>query len=133
LTQFPDAVRAAIDDREPTFIPDKPVVVHSDGLEEPMKERANEYCEDISRFDGKASAIYTGSGINVQKTIRWNERSVNVTIRDAKTCYIADSQKESRVTDRLNELIDMNVRTDTEDIDQIDNMTRQRLEDLGYV
>jgi arylsulfatase len=133
LTQFPDAVRAAIDDREPTFIPDKPVIVHSDGLEEPMKERASEYCEDISRFDGKASAIYTGSGTNVQKTIRWNERSVNVTIRDAKTCYIADNQKESRVTDRLNELIDMNVRTDTEDIDQIDNMTRQRLEDLGYV
>jgi hypothetical protein len=133
LTQFPDAVRAAVDGREPTFVPEKSVVVHSDGLEKPMKERASDYCDDISRFDGKASAIYTREGTDVKKTICWDDQSVNVIVKDAKTCYMSDSRKGDYIVSRLNKLTDMNVRTDTDDIDQIDDTTRQRLEDLGYV
>jgi arylsulfatase len=133
LTQFPDAVRAAINGQDPTFVPDKPVVIHSDGLEEPMKERASKYCDNISRFDGKASAIYTGSGTDVRKFISWNDRTVTVSVRDSKTSYMIKDQDEGRVAERINELKDMNVRMATDDIDQIDNTTRQRLEDLGYV
>jgi arylsulfatase A-like enzyme len=133
LTQFPDAVRATVDGREPMFVPEKSVVVHSDGLEEPMKERASEYCENISRFDGKASAIYSGSGTDVQKVIRWNEDTATVTIRDAKTCYKINNQNENRVADRLSGLANMNIRTETSDVDEIENKTRQRLKDLGYV
>jgi arylsulfatase A-like enzyme len=133
LTQFPASVRAAVDNREPQFVPDEPVVVYSDGLEEPMKERANKYCADITRFDGEASAVYDGSGTNVKKYISWRDYDAIVRIRDAKIRYRLADEENGRVVSRFDQLTDMDIRTDTDGVEEINTTTRQRLEDLGYV
>jgi arylsulfatase A-like enzyme len=133
LTQFPAAVRTAVDGHKPQFVPDEPVVVYSDGLEEPMKERANKYCADITRFDGEASAVYDGSGTKVEKYISWRDYGATVRVRDAKIRYGLADEENGHVVSRFDQLTAMDVRTDTDGVEEINTTTRQRLEDLGYV
>jgi hypothetical protein len=98
-----------------------------------MKERANKYCADITRFDGEASAVYDGSGTNVKKYISWRDYDAIVRIRDAKIRYRLADEENGRVVSRFDQLTDMDIRTDTDGVEEINTTTRQRLEDLGYV
>jgi arylsulfatase len=132
LTAFPDAVQSTLGGENPDFVPDKPVVASSDGLEEPMEERARAYCEDIYRFDGEANAVYDGSGTEVTKEESWRDRSVTIRVRDPRVRYPTGEDTE-HIEDRFELMQDVDVRGEGASVDEVGDATKDRLEKLGYI
>lgn len=133
LTQFPEAIRAVLNGGDPDFVPRDSVVASSYGLEEPMKERASKYCEDIYRFDGDAHTFYEGSGTSVTKYEAWRDQSAVVGVRDSKIRYLREDDDEGRVEDHVVELRDQTVRSTGGGVEEVGDATQKRLEDLGYI
>lgn len=133
LTNFPTAVRAVTDGQSPSFVPDEPVVASSYGLEEPMKERASKYCDDIYRFDGEAHACYEGSGTAVTKYELWRDRSATVHVNNSKSMYCVEPDGMNTVKQRFDDITQRGVRSDSKGVAAADEATQQRLEDLGYI
>jgi arylsulfatase A-like enzyme len=139
LTHFPDAVAAALDGDDATqpFV-DGPTLVSYQGLPESAKIRAREYAseEALDALDGPSRAAYVEEGPGVRKHVAWRDRTRTVQVVDAHTTYAVGGDDES--TDPTRELDDAFAgvadagikRGDDEDID---DATRRRLEDLGYV
>jgi arylsulfatase A-like enzyme len=139
LTHFPDAIAAALDGDDATqpFV-DGPTLVSYQGLPESAKIRAREYAseEALDALDGPSRAAYVEEGPGVRKHVAWRDRTRTVQVVDAHTTYAVGGDDES--TDPTRELDDAFAgvadagikRGDDEDID---DATRRRLEDLGYV
>jgi arylsulfatase A-like enzyme len=135
LTRFPEAVRTLLDDdwSDDVFVPDGPVVASSHGLEEPMEERALRYCDDLWRFNGDARAAYHDDGDFVRKDVTWRDESATVLVCDAKSsAHVGDDARE-RVDAAFETIEDRGVRDESGAGEDIDEATRKRLEDLGYV
>ncbi|MFB6137290.1 MAG: sulfatase [Halobacteriaceae archaeon] len=141
LTQFPDAVRAAIGessaptdaappDAASAFVPAEPVVASSHGQEEPMEERAREYTGDTYAFNGTARAVFEGAGQDVVKYLTWRDRAATVRTPEAKCGYRTAADDGGRVDERFADIADRGVRTDEDG--EIDEATQRRLADLGY-
>mgnify|MGYP006285769149 CR=1 FL=1 len=135
LTEFSSAVRNIINgfDKSATFVPDGPVVVSSHGLEEPMEERAQRYTGDFYRFNGDAKAVYKGSGHNVTKWISWREKGATVQVNGAKSSYKSEDNDGEYVDEVFSDLDKRGVGGDSGGLEEVDNATKQRLEELGYV
>ncbi|MEF8818387.1 MAG: sulfatase [Haloferacaceae archaeon] len=135
LTEFPAVVEAAVaGDVEPdAFVPDTPVVVSSHGLEEPMEERAQRYTGDFYRFNGDCRAVYEEDGSDVKKFLSWRKKRASVVVPDAKSSYKIGDDDGGRVDEVFDGFEDLGVRGDGDGVDDIDDATRQRLEDMGYV
>jgi hypothetical protein len=140
LTRFPAAVRALLDGEldHDAFVPEGPVVASSHGLEEPMEERAREYCEDLWRFNGDARAVYRTSSVGddgtVRKDVTWREEAASVLVYDAKAASTTDGEgARERVADGFGTVEDVGVREESEGLGDVDEATQKRLEDLGYV
>jgi arylsulfatase A-like enzyme len=133
LTAFPDAVRSMLDGESPGFVPRKPVVASSDGLEKPMEKRSQAYCEDISRFDGEAKAVYGGSGTEVIKHELWRDQSASIRVRDSKVQYRVDGDASACVEERFGSIQDAGVQNEGSPIEEVGEATKNRLENLGYI
>ncbi|GAD53520.1 choline-sulfatase [Halarchaeum acidiphilum MH1-52-1] len=136
LTRFPSVVEAVVDgdsDPERRFIPENHAIVSSHGLEEPMENRARRYVDDLYRFNGDARAVYEGSGDDVSKYVSWRNRRATVLSHDAKSSYRRTEDDEGRVDATFDQFTDRGVREDSGGMDDVDDATKQRLEDLGYV
>ncbi|OYR38950.1 arylsulfatase [Halorubrum sp. Ib24] len=134
LTQFPSVVEGVVEgtDGLDAFVPDGPVVVSSHGLEEPMEERAQRYTGDFYRFNGDARAVYDGAGHCVEKALSWREKRATVRVNNAESSYKSSDADEARVDEVFDEFTDLGVRSDSDGMGDVDDATRQRLEDLGY-
>jgi arylsulfatase A-like enzyme len=134
LTQFPNVVESAVDGANEidAFVPDRGAVVSSHGLEEPMKERAQRYTGDFYRFNGDARAVYDGADHEVIKWLSWREKRATVRVNDVKSSYKSADDDESLVDKVFDEFTDLGVRSDSGGLDEVDEATKQRLEDLGY-
>jgi len=138
LTRFPDAATAAVDDEgDPeTFVSDGPVRVSAVGLNEALRERAGEYVDDLSPFTDTARAVYERTDGVVRKDVTWRDRARRVEVRDAQTSYVVsrdDDGSSERVDAEFAGIADAGVRKSGTGVGEMDDTTRQRLEDLGYV
>ena len=134
LTRFPTVVRSFVTKGTvEDFIPSGPVIASSHGLEEPMEERARRYCDNISRFNGDARACYENTDDVVRKYMTWRSKSATVTIGDAKASFRSNGDAKSKVESAFEDVTDADVRIEGKDMSDIDETTKQRLADLGYV
>jgi len=137
LTAFPDVVDRLRDGEVPTdgFCPDDPVVATAVGLDKPLQKRAGDYVADISPWidDKRAVFEYDADAGLVKKYCRVRDTAVTVHSRDAQSAYRVARTDDGRVEAAFDELEQLDVRTDGEDLDDLDDDTYGRLEDLGYV
>lgn len=136
LTQFPAAVQSALDDQwsNDAFVSKESVVASSHGLEEPMKERASKYCDDLWRFDGDARAVYRNEDGLVRKDMTWRDEDASILIYNAKlSTKVDDGDAHKYVENTFADISDRGVRDEDEGMDDVDEATQKRLEDLGYV
>lgn len=133
-TQFPHAVRATLDGSPApdAFVPDRPVFASTFGLDERTRRNAQEYCEDVSRFEGEAKAVYEDHDNFVRKHAVWDDDSVAVDSRDAQTTYPAAGAEcaRDRIEAAYANLVDAGI---AREADAVDEAVRHRLKDLGYV
>ncbi len=139
LTEFPAAVRAAVDGTYrdgDEFVPDGPVLASAAGLTEPLKERASEYVDDLTPYTARSKAVYETHENEVRKHVTWRDQSATVGIRDAQTVYLSsrnDSASGTAVEAAFDGIDDAGVKADAGGVEEVDETTYQRLEDLGYV
>lgn len=137
LTAFPDVVNSVRDGRRPSagFCPDEPVVSTAVGLDEPLQRRASDYVQDISPWldDKQAVFDYDESAGIVVKTCRTQDTAATIHSRDPQTAYRVHRTDDERVDAVFGGLTELDVRTDGESLEDLDNDTYGRLEDLGYV
>lgn len=136
LTQFSRAVRAALSDdwSNDIFVPEGPVIASSHGLEEPMEERASRYCDDLWQFNGDARAVFRDEGGFVRKDVTWREEATSILVCDAKASSKTGTEDaRERVEEAFESISDVGVRGENEGLSDMNEATRKRLEDLGYV
>ncbi|MFC6865307.1 sulfatase [Halomicroarcula sp. GCM10025817] len=135
LTAFPDVVAGARDGKTTpgAFVSDDPVITTAVGLDEPLRERAGKYVEDLSPWLGTSRAVYERDGDVVHKYCAKEGSAVTVDVRDAQTSYKTASDGLERVEAAFADIEQLDVREDGEDFDELDSATYDRLEDLGYV
>jgi hypothetical protein len=132
LTRFPVAVRSALDGERPSFVPDGPVLASSHGLEEPMEERAQRYAGDLYRFNGDCRAVYEPLDGDVRKFVGWRDRRATVDVFGVAASVRRSFDDGGRVDEAFDTLGERGVREDSGGIGDVDEATKQRLEDLGY-
>jgi arylsulfatase A-like enzyme len=132
LTEFPAAVRDALDGDRPSFVPDGSVLASSHGLEEPMEERARRYAGDLYRFNGDCRAVYEPHDDDVRKFVGWRERRATVDAFGASCSVRRSFDDGGRVDETFGGIEDRGVREEGAGVEDVDEATKQRLEDLGY-
>jgi len=134
LTRFPSVVRSTVDrtDDRDEFVPEDPVIASSHGLEEPMEERAERFTGDFYRFNGDCRVVYEGQGNDVTKYLSWREKRALVEVNSAKSSFKRKDDDDGRVDDVFGEIAELDVRQNSGGLDEVDESTQQRLEDLGY-
>lgn len=134
LSEFPSCVESVVEGTHyiEEFVPEGKVITSSHGLEEPMEERAQRYTKDFYRFNGDCCAVYEGSSSDVTKYVSWREKYATVGVNDPKSSYKRASSG-GPVDEVFDGITDLGVRIDSGGVEEMDDATKQRLEDLGYV
>lgn len=141
LTHFPDAVRAARrgdDGPAEAFCPDGPVIASKETLTEVMAKRGQDYCEDISRFEGKERAVYENDGERVVKNVVAEygngEAATTRTLSEgAGLAYRDGTGDRHRVQETFDVLEDVGVRVGTDGVDELNDAVQEQLEHWGYL
>jgi arylsulfatase len=142
LVGFPDAVRGALDGDGPDatpFVPDGPVRATVHGLDDPVRERASRYCEDLEPYTATARVVYEGAGTGVRKYVTWRGEAVEIRVRDAENAYRVTpwGERDERAADRVaaafEHVEDREVRERGRGIEDLDGDAYRHLKDLGYV
>ncbi|WP_324662040.1 sulfatase-like hydrolase/transferase [Haloarcula sediminis] len=137
LTAFPDVVNAVREGASPSAgsCPDEPVVATAVGLDKPLQRRASDYVSDLSPWldDKRAVFDYDEDAGVVVKYCRVRDTAATIHSRDPQTAYRIARTDDGRVDEVFDELSKLDVRTDGESLEDLDEGTYDRLEDLGYV
>ncbi|WP_135302728.1 sulfatase-like hydrolase/transferase [Haloarcula amylovorans] len=137
LTAFPDVVNRVRDGKRPRdrFCPDGPVVTTAVGLDDPLQERAGKYATDLSPWIPTSRAVFEADDTDgtVRKYCKNPDAAATVISRDAQTAYRVSCDDDGRVDEVFDSIEQLDVRTDGETLDDLDDATIGRLEDLGYV
>jgi arylsulfatase len=107
------------------------------GLDEPLQERASAYLDDLSPWTADSRAVFEwdeGESV-VEKSLVNRDRAVTVVCRDAQTQYVdgEGDQPRERVAEAFEDVTQLDVRHEGGGVEDIDEGTYGRLEDLGYV
>ncbi len=134
VAEFPNAVRAALDDEwaGTEFVPDGPVVATVHGLDEPVQERASRYCDDLDPFVHTGRVVYERVDDEVRKYVDWNGETATITVRDAQVSYVSAPDDGGRVAEVFDGIEPADVREGGSGFDELDAETTEHLEDLGY-
>jgi arylsulfatase len=135
LTAFPDVVestRGGDGDLE-AFRTDEPVLSTAVGLDEPLQRRAREYVADLSPWLMESRAVFEARDDGVRKYCATDDESATVHSRDPQTRYKIADTDDGRVASAFESIEPLDVRSDGESFDDLDDATYDRLEDLGYV
>ncbi|MHB9288045.1 sulfatase [Halobacteriales archaeon Cl-PHB] len=136
ITGFPKAIRAAREGEQPdtAFRTDEPVIATAHGLDDPVQERACQYCDELSPFTATARAVWEGSGIGVTKSTTWRDRVDRRICRDAATTYAVDAKGgEGAVETAFADLTQQDVKVEGSGLESLAADAYENLEDLGYV
>lgn len=142
LTHFPDVVRKALnDDITPgAFSSDGPVVAAAehDRLYEYVRKHEEwgigEYLDevDLSKFSGRARAVYRETEDGVRKYADWGDDVATVQVDDAQHNTRVGTAGTDELDDAFESLTDQDVRESPHDVDDLDEETLSRLRKLGY-
>lgn len=140
LTQFRTVVENLLDgeDTRDGFVPDGPVIAvnHVAGQFEVPLTNFEEYRDemDISMFSGTAKAVYHDRDAGVRKFAQWDDDTAVVDIADAQNAVSTASVTDmsDAITAAFGSFEPAEVR-ESATTDDMDDTTRQRLEDLGYL
>jgi arylsulfatase A-like enzyme len=136
LTRFPDVVRGALDGDRIGFVPEAGLVVASShGLDEPSIALAEEYCGRTEPYDGDSMAVYEAAADSdgVVKYEAWADESSTVRLFGAGTAHKTADTDGGRVAEVFDAFEDAGVRGESGGLDEVNEATRERLENLGYV
>lgn len=139
LTRFPDVVRRAVDGTaSPDDFARDSTVATTYGLtrDDQLRSRALRYCDesDLQPFDARARCAYVDNGDGtVDKHVTLGSEAATVLVRDAQTSYEVSDDGAAAVERAFDRIGDADVRTRGTGIEEMDEATYQRLEDLGYV
>ncbi|MFB6129200.1 MAG: sulfatase [Salinigranum sp.] len=134
LTRFPRAVQSARDGRyDPAAFVADPTLVSYHGLPESAKIRAREYADRDALYalDGESRAAYRPGADGVRKYAVWRDRSATVEVVDPRTTFQIAADDGGAVADCFAGVRDRDVRAASGA--DVDEATRERLEDLGYM
>jgi len=134
IVEFPTLVRESISGGAPpeALVTDGPVRVASHGLFEPGLSRAASFCEDVSPFTGVARAAYEKEDGELQKHAVWEDCSVSLVIDDPWNAHAVEADTREAMDDAFGDLSDAGVRAEGGTRADVDEETRELLEDLGY-
>lgn len=139
LTRFPDVVdRALGGTAEPEDFCVETAYATSFGLlvDEQLRSRAERYHDpdSLHGFTERMRAVYTDEGEGVWKDIAWGDRNaVRIRVRDAQTAYVTEHIDPSAVDEPFDAFADTELTIEGSGVAAVDESTRQRLEDLGYM
>lgn len=137
--RFPAAVREVLDgDVTSDSFRTETAFATSYGLlaDEQLRTRAERYQDPdtLEGFTDRLRAVYEDDGDTILKDIAWGDRrAVRVRIRDAQTSYVEGEIDTETVDDRFPEQRDHDLVEGAAGLDAVDDTTKQRLEDLGYM
>jgi arylsulfatase len=134
LSAFPQAVARARDGQEPSFVTEDPVVSVAVGLDEPKQRRAEPYVDDMVPYTATSKAVYENSpDQHLTKYITWNDETRTIGIPDSRTSFVISQQGEQKVESVFKSLTDVGVAETGASTKEMDDTTREQLEDLGYI
>lgn len=137
LTRFPDVVESVRNGDQPRhgFVPsDGPVVSSAMPIDEPTRERASEYLDDLSAYTGTARAVYEmGDDGRVLISIGWRDQCATVEVPDERHSFVVDRSGCDRVEAAFGDIKPQAVQTDTGGLEAMDDQTQKQLRDLGYL
>jgi arylsulfatase len=142
LTRFADVVVDTVDDERQSggFVPDGPVVATSDvdrQYEFALKNFDAYRKElDTSMFTGLARAVYRNRPDGaVRKYVQWEDDERTVDIFNAQNAVPrrTDENAALEVENTFDQFVDAGVRVSSDSFDNVDDETKRRLENLGYM
>ena len=137
LTEFPRVVDAVREGTDATFRTDGPVLATAVGLDEPLQRRAGAYVSDLSPWTADSRLVFEWEADEevVRKHVTNRDRAVTVTCRDAQVGYRTDDGDipRERVERAFAGVKPLGVSSEGGGVEDIDDATYDRLEDLGYV
>lgn len=132
LVEFPSVVRNVLDGKSTgrDFVTGDPVVASSSGLNERMKRKARNYCDDLWLFDAPTRAVFMDRDDGrVDKYMTWRDRHARVEIVDAQSSFSTSKAESDIVDGTFESLEDRSVATSSRNVSEA---VERRLEDLGY-
>lgn len=139
LTRFPAVVKQCINDPliQPDFIVDR-AYASSYGLlvDEQLRSRARRFQDPdlLEGFQDRMRAVYHEEDGMVRKRLAFGDRNaVEVAVRDAQTAYIEGETTVQKVDAAFESIEEQNVVEGAAGVEAVDDATKQRLEDLGYI
>jgi len=130
LTDIPELVRTVRDGASiPTEIDRKPVLSSTFRL---LPEKAADYDEidGVENYVGPWRAVYEDNGSGVRKYVQKDEHFATIDIETPRDVEVVSTEPTRRVQEEFEPLSDSDIQTETAEIDE---ESRQRLEDLGYI
>lgn len=133
LTNFPDAVRASVNEpwRGTEFIPTESVITSTYRVPESSDMLPSD-CERQSRFFGPWRAVYQDKDGRVRKYASRKDDSVTVEVRNAQTSYRLSGDGLDRVKQAFSDIERVHVKREDASI-AVDEPVEQKLENLGYL
>lgn len=136
LTDFPEAVRAVragpTGERPETFVSDRPVVAVGSDPDDEFLDRLRDANIDTAPFEGDIEVVYEpASKGTVHKHVRWGEVHATMRVVDAYTVVTEEGPDEDIVAATFDSLERQEI-AECRSLDDVDEATKQRLENLGY-
>lgn len=134
IAEFPSAVQATLNDNwsYDEFVPDGPVTATTHGLDDPVKERALQYVDDIDPFVHTGHIVYDRNGEGTEKFLSWNSRTATIAIRDAQTSYLTECTDHGRVARVFDNMNSAGLQVSGSGFENLDEDSLEHLEHLGY-
>lgn len=104
--------------------------------DEQLRSRAERFQDSdlLTGFTEPLRAVYTDSDGTVQKELVWGDRkAVRMVVRDAQTSFIEEEINPSVVNERFDSLDSQRLVSESDGMAEVDESTKRRLEDLGYM
>jgi len=134
VTAFPEAVRAVRNGNPPDFVTDKPVITTAHGLDKPVRERAQQYCDDLHAFTATARAVWEDKESGIVKSTVWRDQVDQRLCRNAAVNYSVNAtDTKSNIEAAFASISDKEVTIDGGDIEELNRDAYENLENLGYI
>jgi len=136
LAKFPDVVESVVTGESSSdgFLSNRPVVASSYRIEddESLQDRALRHCDDLNAFESLTHVVYEDDN-PVKKYITWKDKEATVEVRNAQDSYKVSDTGGQKVREVFSKMGKKDVKIKTDDFNEIDNSTYEKLEDLGYL
>ncbi|WP_336135321.1 sulfatase-like hydrolase/transferase [Natronomonas amylolytica] len=133
LDSFPRAVERLLEEAEPSFVTDEPVVSTAVGVDKPKQARAEPYVDTLSPYTATSRAVYEADDGRVKKYVTWREEEQTVEIVSAQNSFVVSENGGHRVEDVFGSFEESAISRVGHELENMSDSTQKQLEDLGYI